>query len=532
MSLKDPFPNHIPEETLQMVEPLLAEDSVYRFVGHHGDKIITDEDFVSMYSEEGRPGVNPVILTYVTVFQFLERLTDRRAAEMARMRLDWKYALRQSLTWEGFNFSDLCNFRKRLLAHEQEMLVFEQVIGYLREQGYIKAKGKQRTDATHIIGNVMRSSRLELVWETIRLALSALISSDAHWSMYHLPSAFVETYVTRRSEYRLSDSKVKQEMQQAGRDGYWLLKRVQEHGQAYLDLPEMQVLQRVLEEQFTPPEDDHPPKARPDGDCAGDVMDTPHDLDVRYGSKGSQSWHGYKLQVTETVDGGSRFLTDIEITGALKADNQELEAIYQRLDARQLLPGKHYGDQGFVDAGTIESSREQYQIDLRGYVSTSNSRKPEGFRLQDFEIDVQQQQAECPAGRQAVRWVRQPPERQKHKRIAYRVWFGTGCRLCVFFAKGFCTTDRRGRALDISPYHDTLQARRREMKSEQFIQEMHTRNGIEGTISELVRAHGARRSRYRGMVKNRLQMAFTGAAMNLKRLAKALFSSQQPAFVR
>ena len=149
-----------------------------------------------------------------------------------------------------------------------------------------------------------------------------------------------------------------------------------------------------------------------------------------------------------------------------------------------------------------------------------NSRKPEGFRLMDFDIDIQQERAVCPAGREAVRWKQVVPDGRK--RVAHRAWFGTDCRSCVFFADGFCTTDRRGRALNISPYHDTLQARRREMQSEQFAKEMHTRNGIEGTISELVRAHGARRSRYRGIARNRLQAGFIGVAMNLKRLAKAL----------
>ena len=98
MSLKEPFPKNIPEMTLNAVEPLLSENSVYRFIGQHGDEIISDADFVGLYSKEGRPGVNPVILTFVTVFQFIERLTDRKAGEMACMRLDWKYALRQELT--------------------------------------------------------------------------------------------------------------------------------------------------------------------------------------------------------------------------------------------------------------------------------------------------------------------------------------------------------------------------------------------------------------------------------------------------
>jgi transposase len=62
-----------------------------------------------------------------------------------------------------------------------------------------------------------------------------------------------------------------------------------------------------------------------------------------------------------------------------------------------------------------------------------------------------------------------------------------------------------------------LQARRREMKTEAFREKMKRRSAIEGTHSELVRAHGARRARYRGLAKVRLQNYFIGAACNVKR---------------
>ena len=83
--------------TRPLVEPLLPEDSVYRLVGNEIEQIINDEDFADMYADEGRPAVNPVVLALVLVFQFLEKLPDRAAAEAAVMRLDWKYTLRQEL---------------------------------------------------------------------------------------------------------------------------------------------------------------------------------------------------------------------------------------------------------------------------------------------------------------------------------------------------------------------------------------------------------------------------------------------------
>ena len=42
-------------------------------------------------------------------------------------------------------------------------------------------------------------------------------------------------------------------------------------------------------------------------------------------------------------------------------------------------------------------------------------------------------------------------------------------------------------------------------------------NAIEGTQSELVRAHGLRQAKYRGLAKVKLQNYFIGAACNVKR---------------
>ena len=41
----------------------------------------------------GRPGVEPVLLLGVSVLQFLERVPDRQAAEMVKYHLGWKYVL-------------------------------------------------------------------------------------------------------------------------------------------------------------------------------------------------------------------------------------------------------------------------------------------------------------------------------------------------------------------------------------------------------------------------------------------------------
>ena len=524
MSLKTEFPKAIPEETRRVVEPRLAEDNLYRLVGQAIEQMLDETVLAERYDEEGRPAINPMVLMLVTVFQFLEKLPDRMAAEMAVMRLDWKYALRQTLAWSGFHFTDLGNFRKRLLKYGQEQVAFEQVVKYLRERGYIKAGGKQRTDSTHILGAVMRLSRLELVWETLRLAVSALVNADVPWTLKWRPRSFVRANRTRQSDYRRSQAEVSQALRQTGQDGAWLLEQVAAQGSSGLQaLPEIVQLRRVWQEQFTR-QADGSTQLRPPGEAGGDVINSPHDADVRYGDKGSRNWVGYKLQITETADpdAPARFITDVAITSTVEQDNVHLDALQQRLVERQIAPTQQYVDQGYMSGDNLAHSLEN-GIDLRGFIREGNVSKVPAFRLSQFDIDLDQRQATCPAGNHSVKWAKAKPD--VANLIAYHVSFGRQCQACPFFGPGLCTDKASGRHLGVSRHHVLLQTRRREAYTSVFQIEMHVRAGMEGTISELVRAHGARRARYRGLAKNQLQALFIATATNLKRLARTLLSA-------
>jgi hypothetical protein len=73
------------------------------------------------------------------------------------------------------------------------------------------------------------------------------------------------------------------------------------------------------------------------------------------------------------------------------------------------------------------------------------------------------------------------------------------------------------RTIVVGQYHELLQQRRRDQQTQRFKERMYQRSAIEGTISELARAHGLRRSRYRGFAKVELQNLFIATACNVKR---------------
>ena len=130
------------------------------------------EELAALYCEDnGRPGIEPVLMLAVSLLQFMEKIPDRKAEEHVRLHLGWKYALDVELGYEGFDHSSLGKFRDRLLAETAERIGFDALLDGLRKAGLVKNRNRQRLDSTHVLGAVARMSRLEVVRETIRLFL-------------------------------------------------------------------------------------------------------------------------------------------------------------------------------------------------------------------------------------------------------------------------------------------------------------------------------------------------------------------------
>src|SRR3954447_15283738 len=106
----------IPAETARVARAAFPKGTLVTRLRDEFSVIYQDEDFGGLYPGQGQPALAPWRLALVTVFQFLENLSDRQAADAVRARIDWKYALGLELTDPGFHFSVLTEFRARLVA--------------------------------------------------------------------------------------------------------------------------------------------------------------------------------------------------------------------------------------------------------------------------------------------------------------------------------------------------------------------------------------------------------------------------------
>jgi transposase len=204
MSLhRQPPSPSVPAETARVARAAFPKGNPYLTLRDDLGPVFADRDFADLHPERGRPACPPWRLALVTLLQFREGLSDRQAAEAVRARIDWKYLLDLELDDAGFDFSLLCDFRGRLLAGSAEERLLERVLEACRAHGLLKARGRQRTDSTHVLAAVRKLNRLELLGETLRAALNAIATAEPDWLRALAPPAWYERYGRRIEDLRL-----------------------------------------------------------------------------------------------------------------------------------------------------------------------------------------------------------------------------------------------------------------------------------------------------------------------------------------
>jgi transposase len=192
----------IPPETARVARAAFPKSNRYLQVADELDGLFTDEVFLALFPTYGQPALSPWRLALVTILQ-LEGLSDRQAAHAVRSRIDGKYVLRLELTDPGCDASVLSEFRTRLIAGAAASLRFETVLTWCRDRQLIKARGRQRTDSTHVLAAVRALNRIEVVGDTMRHALNTLAVVAPAWLWAVSPPDWRGRYARRAEDDRL-----------------------------------------------------------------------------------------------------------------------------------------------------------------------------------------------------------------------------------------------------------------------------------------------------------------------------------------
>ncbi len=540
----------VPEETARVAHAAFPRGSTYLRMREELGAVFEDEDFAALFPARGKPALSPWRLALVTVMQFAEGLSDRQAADAVHARIDWKFALSLELEDPGFDASVLCEFRSRLVQGGAQELLFDLLLGRLRERGLLRARGRQRTDSTHVLAAVKDLNRLELVDETVRLALNALAVAAPEWLLERADPGWAARYARPMDEGRLpsGEEKRREEAERIGGDGFALLEGIRgEDTPSWLrEVPAVETLRRVWVQNYLRTPRGEVRWRRPEGyglPSASDRIDSPTDPESRRARKGGPSgivaarWLGYKVHLTETPDDRMpRIVTHVETHTAPTPDRRAIPAVYEALEATGLLPDVHLVDMGYTDAGALLQARDVYGVDLLGLMRGNYGwyvREGTGFGLESFEIDWKRREATCPEDKKTVKWR----HRKRRGEPIFRIAFSP--RDCGDYpSKDLCVRRKRSpghgrpyRELTVASkeHYEGLKVAREREKTAGYAEEYARRQGIEGTVSWAFRACGLRRARYRGLEKVRLDHALVATALNYVRAGEWFSGSRRPA---
>ena len=542
MSLpSQPLPS-VPDHTARIARAAFRRGNPYVLLRDKLGAVFANADFADLYPKLGQPAYAPWRLALVTLMQFREGLSDRQAADAVRGRIDWKYLLALDLADAGFDFSVLCEFRGRLLQHGATERLLARLLDAAREGGLLKVRGRSRTDSTHVLAAVRTLNRLELVGETLRAALNAIAVAASDWLRAIAPADWHERYDRRVEDMRLPDTPPKRDAYavQVGADGFVLLDAL-DRVDAPTDaagLPEVAVLRRVWARHFErdKAEDDGGSAGKPagsrvrmrpvQGQGPGDRVESPYEIDARFRSEHATRWTGYMVHLTETCDEDMpRLVVNTDTTPANMHEAERTASIHDALAAKGLAPSEHLVDSAYVSAAHLVTARTQHGIDLVGpgrpNVSWQSRSGGDAFTLADFTVDWDRKAVRCPEGKESGLWTSSTKHRGPGS-VIHVQFRAADCRPCPSRAR--CTRARskyQGRVLAVMPQpeHEALAAARAREDTAEGKRLYAQRNGVEGTLSQAVRAFGLRQARYRGLPKTGLQHVATAAALNLDRIA-------------
>src|SRR5215211_2161394 len=493
----------------------LPEGSFFALLAEHGDRIVRDEDFAECYSAgHGRPSIPPSLLARVLLLQHRTGASDEAAMEAVAWDLRWKVALDLPVDHGGWHPTSLTKFRARLLLHRQEALALEATLRVAEELGLLEGAAEQIIDSTPMLGAAATQDTVRLVRHGVRTLIDAVAASEEDASRrlddglefdYQRPNDKPDCRWREKAERERTLTRVAQDAERALRaveqaDGLLGDERVAEAHR---------LLRELVGQDFDVDSDGVPRLHR--GTRADRIISTV-DPEMRHGRKSQhQRFDGYKLSAAAT-NTSEPLITAIEIAPASEQDGPQAKHL---IDAQpqERRPGRMLGDTAY-GTGPVRAALAERGAEVLAPVPEPPAREGR-LAKRDFQIDPDAGPVTCPAGQTAP--IRTEPSGQRRATFAKAT-----CDHCPLRER--CVAPARGRRqVPIAPDEQLLIAARQALDDPENAEHLRrTRPRIERLLGLLASRYGARKSRYFGRAKARLQAAWAAALVNLNPIARHL----------
>lgn len=492
----------------------LPEGSFFALLAEHGDRVVCDADFAECYSQRlGRPSIPPSQLAKVMLLQHRTGVSDEMAMEAVAWDLRWKVALGLPVDHQGWHPTSLTKFRARLLLHEKEGLALENTLRLAGELGMLDGTVEQIIDSTPMLGAAATQDTVRLVRHGVRKLLDAVKGADGQAAGrlddglefdYERPGDKPDCRWREKAERERMLTRVAEDAERA--------LRAIEQADGLLDDGQVAEAHRLLRElvgQDFDVDDEGVPRLHR-GTRSGRIISTV-DSEMRHGRKSSQTrFDGYKLSASAT-NTSEPLITAVDVCPADETDGPQAK---QLIDAQpqQRRPQRLLGDTAYGN-GPVRAELAERGVDVLAPVPEGKVAE-ERLGKRDFRIDIQAGTVTCPGGHTIAISTSQSGFRGAN-------FTAEMCRRCPL--KDACCPGRARRQINLTEHEELLIAARQALADPDTAEHLRrTRPRIERLLGLLAKRYGARKSRYIGRAKARLQAAWAAALVNLNPIARHL----------
>lgn len=492
----------------------LPEGSFYALLSEHGDRIVRDEDFADCYSSRmGRPSIPPSTLAKVLLLEHRTGVSDEQAMECVAWDLRWKVALGLAVDHQGWHPTTLTKFRARLLLHKKEGLALENTLRLARELGMLEGSVEQIIDSTPMLGAAATQDTVRLVRHGVKKLLDAVSTADLDAGQalddglefdYERPGEKPDCRWREKAERERMLTRVAEDAElalQAVKQADGLLD--DEAVKAAHDL-----LRELIGQDFDIDSDGVPRLHH--GTRSGRIISTV-DTEMRHGRKSSQTrFDGYKLSAAAT-NSPEPLITAVQVAAAGETDGAQAKHLIDAQPAGRR-PARVLGDTAYGN-GPVRAELAERGVEVLAPVPAGKIEE-NVLGKQEFNIDLGEGTVTCPGGHTVSIWT-------TSKGYTGASFTPAMCGACPL--KERCCPGRRRRQIRIMEHEHLLQAGRVALRDPDSSEHLRrTRPRIERLLGLLAHRYGARKSRYIGSAKARLQASWAAALVNLNPIGRHL----------
>lgn len=479
---------------------------------------INETLFSKLYcSDNGRPNFPVNILL---ALEYIKSLFDYSDVELID-QFYFNYQISYAVGIKNVGEVNLCpgtlyEFRRKIYNYAAENpdevdLIFEQFIELTKifaEESNV-AVDEQRSDSTMISANIKNAGRLALAYDVIEQALKVLPDELMTESMKEILKDGYKDKLLYKSKGNQLISRLQEILDICG-----AVAEIIENMPEIADLSAMKVLIRFIDEQTKIDPGTGKRIIKANKEIKANSMQSAYDVDATYRKKANKSGKGYVVNIAETCNenNSTQFITDYDVKPNVVSDTEIIEeripVIKENFDVTDM-----YVDGGYCSTN-VSNVAESNGIKMHYTDMTGKKDDDNRISVNEFELNEDKTLKRCPAGFEPLNTNY---DAEKDKISAH--FSKEACNTCEF-RDNCCVTEQvktnrfstTGAAVESQNIRDEIKEDRKENTSK--------RAAIEGTNSELKRAHGLDDVKVRGLVKVSITTGLKITACNFKRFAR------------